>query len=275
MTSVIDELCFMKERYNFREVMFFDSILFTDKKWLKEMLSLYRRKVGVPFRCTGHVDLLDCETAGLLKDAGCYTIDFGVQSFNQGFRKEALNRREDNAQIRKAFDVCDGMRLRYDVDLMFGLPESSVEDYRLPLSFMQDNKYLNRLKCYNLSFYPRLSITQNARERGLLNDKNIEDIEEGRIGDWFHVDSIKEPAQKRQKEAFQKLYKLYPAMPGFLRRFVAKRDLHRAFRFIPYGLVIFVQFLIGLFKRDYRFRIYINNYLHHTRMRFSSSKGKR
>lgn len=265
--SVMKELKIMKEKYDFKEVMFFDSILFTDRKWLKGLLFRYKKEIGVPFRCTGHVNSLNYEVAKLLKDGGCYCIDFGIQTFNQRIRREVLNRHEDNLQIRKALNVCDSLKLRYDLDLMFGVPGVIEEDYVLTIEFLKKNKYLNRIKCYNLAYYPRLTILEKAKQFGILNDEDIEDIKNGKINDWFHLDFIKDTKHKKWKNDFQKLYKIYPIIPVLARTLIQRYNLYRLFHLIPGFLVVFIQLINGIFKKDHRFKVYIRNYFYQFKKR--------
>jgi len=252
----------MKSKYNFKEVMFFDSILFTDKSWLKELLVAYREEIKVPFRCTGHVSFIDYEVVKLLKDAGCYCIDFGVQTFNPQIRKDVLNRLETNQQIKKAFKLCDQFNLRYDVDLMFGLPGARLKDYLLPLDFMSDAKQLNRLKCYYLSYFPKTGIVYEALAKQIIGDKDVEAIERGDIGDWFHVDSIENDEHRRWKENFSRIYKVFPIFPRWIKRKIIKGKWHRYFYIMPNFLIAILQAAIALKHKDYRFKIYINNYFY-------------
>lgn len=258
--SIIKELSVMKEKHNFKRVMFFDSILFTDEKWLSGLLFEYKREIAVPFRCIGHVNFASYENIKSLKDAGCYCIEFGVQTFNETIRKNVLNRFETNNQIEKAFSICDKLKLRYDVDLMFGIPSISEDDYKLPLEFMGGHSYLNRLKCFYLSYFPKLSIVDRAREKGILSDDDIDKICKGDIGDWFHLDSIKDANHKKWRRDFEKLYKIYPILPSFLTKPILKCRAYRLFHLIPNSLVILIQLTIGVFRSDYRFGVYINKY---------------
>lgn len=258
--SIISELSVMKGKYNFKRVMFFDSILFTDAKWLSGLLAEYKKEIAVPFRCIGHVNFASYETIKSLKDAGCYCVEFGVQTFNENVRKNVLNRFETNRQIEKALSICDKLKLRYDVDLMFGIPSVSDEDYRLSLEFMSTHRYLNRIKCFYLSYFPKLSIVNKAREHGILSDDDIDKIGKGDIGDWFHLDSIKDAEHREWRRDFEKLYKIYPILPFFLLRSILKYKTYRLFHLIPDVLVIFIQLIIGIFKKDYRFGVYINKY---------------
>lgn len=273
--SVMQELLIMKKKYMFKEVMFFDSIFFTDKKWLKGLLTRYKTEIGVPFRCLGHVNFIDYEVGKLLKDSGCYCINFGIQTFNQKIRKEILNRSENDSQISAAFKICDDLQLRYDVDLMFGLPGAKEADYILPLKFMNNIKYLNRLKCYNLSYFPRLEIINNARHAGMLNQSDIERIEEGDTGDFFHLDSIKDAPERKLKNNFQKLYKIYPIFPSFIRTTIINHRLYRYCRFIPNSLVTFLQLTLGVFRKDYRFGIYLSNYIFQIKNFFLRAENKK
>lgn len=265
--SVINELKVMQPRYRFKRVTFFDSIFFTDAEWLKDFLKEYKREISLPFRSIGHVNFANYEILKLMKEAGCYGIDFGVQTFNERIRKNILHRPETNVQIKRAFDICDQIKLRYDVDLMFGLPGATEEDYKLPIHFLNKNKYINRLKCYYLSYFPKLSIIDKAKELGVLENKDIFNIESGKIGDWFHLDSIKDEGHKRLKEDFQKFYKIFPIMPSALRSFIMKHRTYRYFHILPNFLIILMQLLIGICKKDYRFNIYVNNYLFHLKKR--------
>jgi len=258
--SVMNELKVMKEKYNFKRVMFFDSILFSDEKWIKGFLCKYKREISVPFRCTGHVNFASYEMIRSLKDAGCYCIDFGVQTFNENIRKNILDRFETNKQIKKAFSACDKVKLRYDIDLMLGIPHITEQDYKSVFEFINVRSYINRLKCYYLSYYPNLSITDKAKKANILNDSDIDDIIKGKVGDWFHLDSIKDKEQKKLKDDFEKFYKIYPIIPYFLMPSITRYRLYRIFHLIPNVLVIFIQLIIGILKKDYRFKIYINNY---------------
>ncbi len=268
IASVMDELKRMKERYDFKRVMFFDSVFFTDKRWLEDFLREYKREVSVPFRCEGHVAFSGYDMVRMMKDSGCYGIDFGVQTFNEDIRRKILNRPETNDEIEKAFAACDKAGLRYDVDLILALPSMTEDDYALPLKFMDSHKRLNRIKCFYLSYYPRLPIVDKAKESGIIDDSDIEGFERGEVGDFFHKDSIKDPADRAMKDNFEKFYKIYPLIPAPVRRFITRKKLYRQFHFLPKPLVILAQLAIGILKNDLRFYTHINNYLIQIRKRF-------
>jgi radical SAM superfamily enzyme YgiQ (UPF0313 family) len=260
VSSVIQELTEMKQKYNFKRVMFFDSVFFNDRKWLEALLKEYQRKISVPFRCQGHVAYADAEIIEMMKEAGCYGIDFGVQTFNEEIRKKILNRFETNEEIKKAFKNCDQAGLRYNVDLIFSLPLMKEDDYLFALEFVEGCRYLNRIKCFNLCYYPKLKITQKAKELGLISESDMAAFEKGAGGDFFHTDGIGDPAEKRMKDSFRKLYKVYPLLPGFFRRWMLGDKRYLCFHWLPKPMVVLAQLIIGILHRDLRFYTYLSYY---------------
>ena len=126
--NMLRELELMTRRYRSRAVHFGDSIFCADRAWVMTFLPEYKRRIGLPFFCHGHVAFLDFKIAKLLKDSGCYKISVGVQSFNQEIRRRWLNRRETDREIDAALDACDDVGLRAEIDLIMGLPGEREEE---------------------------------------------------------------------------------------------------------------------------------------------------
>ncbi|HPQ68552.1 MAG TPA: radical SAM protein [bacterium] len=259
--AVIDELELMARRYDYREVMFNDSILFGEKAWLLDLLEKYRRRVRKPFRCFGQVKFLDEEIAQALAESGCYAIEFGLQTLNESIRRNILQRSESNEEAERAFRLCDRYKLRYDIDHIFGLPEESVADFEFAARFYRSLTYLNRIKCHNLTYFPATPIIDAARERGMLSERNVRDIDEGRTGDFFHEYTFFDDEQRAQADAFRKLYKFLPLLPRRFVDWLTENRRWRHIRKIPGPLIILAQILGAVRGRDYRFWLYIKYYL--------------
>ncbi len=260
VNSVMEELKFMKARYHFREVMFNDSVFFTDKKWLKELMREFKREIGVPFRCFGQVNYLDEEVGELLREGGCYAVEFGMQTLNESIKRNVLNRSETNERARKAFTICDRLRLRYDIDHMFGLPGESEDDHLAAAGFYSRLKYLNRLKCHNLTYFPKLPIGEIAKREMVVDEGILQKNERGEVNDFFHSDSIKDKELQKAKDNFQVLFKLLPLLPAAWIDFILRRRWYRPLRFIPSPVVMLLQLLVAIKGRDYRYIVYLKYY---------------
>ncbi len=260
VASVINELSFMKKKYHFKAVMFNDALFFTDKKWLRQLMTEYRKTVNVPFRCFGKVSHLDDDVCRMLKDGGCYCIEFGMQTWNEELKKKALHRNETNSGALEAFKRCDRFGLRYDIDHIFGLPGEKIKDHVDGLYFYSQLKLLNRIKCHNLTYFPNTPITRFAYDHNVLTAKDIDKMKKGDISDFFHGDAIKDKKLKKAKDVFSKCYKWLPIIPEFLiRSFIRSGDC-RIFRFIPKPVIILGQLLVAVKGRDYRYLIYFKYY---------------
>ena len=261
ISCVIEELQIMKERYNYKEVHFNSPVFFTDKEWVRDFLIRFKVEIGVPFKCFGQVLFLSEEIAELLKWAGCYNIEFGIQSVSENIRKEILNRSETNLHIRKALAICDSYKLRYDIDHIFGLPGEKEENWVNGATFYSQCKCVNRIKCHNLTYFPSLSIVQIAQGQGILSKAEVEDIEEGkRKDDFFHLFIEEDSGKKRLARDFQVFYKILPLLKPRLIRRIIHHQLYKKFHLFPFLAVMFLQVLIALRGRDYRFLFYFKNY---------------
>jgi radical SAM superfamily enzyme YgiQ (UPF0313 family) len=260
VASVIGELIAMKRRYHFKEVMFNDALFFTDKAWLKALMTEYRRCVGVPFRCFGKVSHLDDDICRLLKEGGCYCIEFGMQTWNETLKKEVLHRHETNAGALAAFKRCDRFGLRYDIDHIFGLPGEKTADHLEGLRYYSQLKRLNRIKCHNLTYFPNTAITRYALENRLLTAEETGKLAQGDISDFFHGDAIRDKGLRQAKDAFSKCYKLLPVIPRVVVRYLLRSGDCRVFGRIPGPLIVLGQLLVAVKGRDYRYLVYLKYY---------------
>lgn len=250
---VIEELLAVKKRFGTREITFKDSVFTADKAWLKIFLELYRREIGLPFKCFGRADAFDPETAALLKSSGCYCVEFGLQTFNEKLRSAALRRPESLEAVKKAFAVCDAAGLPYDADYIFGLPGETEADHLEAARRFSELRRLNRIKCHNLVYYKGLGITDQALKEGRLEENAVSQ------GDFFSGDRSA-PEMRGADSSFRKLFKLYGLLGGGGIKLAAASGLWRAFRFLPGIILKPLELLSGLLGGDRRFSVYLRTY---------------
>lgn len=280
VSAILDELEEMKRRYRFREVMISDPIFFTSKPWALELLAGFKQRIGVMFRCFGQIKFLDEEIAQALKDAGCYTVEFGLQTTNEKIRRETLLRPETDEDVRRAFAICDRYRLRYDIDHIFGLPGETAQDFVDAAHLYADCRYINRVKVHLLYYYPGAPILRIAEQMGLADADDRRAAESAEIGDISRVPSVQRPEVKDHIRQWKTFYKAMPLLGRRLGHAFIRRGWNRWFGHLPLALEIFLQVLVALRGRDYRFWMY-TRYLflrfrrHREVMREAKAKGWR
>jgi radical SAM superfamily enzyme YgiQ (UPF0313 family) len=257
--TVMRELAAGKRRYRYREVVFKDSYLSGNKEWLRQLMREYREKIGVPFKCFCTILGFDEETARLLKEGGCYGVEFGLQTWNERVRREVLNRRETNEQAMAAFGHCAAARLWYDVDHMFNLPGESERDHADGARRYRELRYLNRVKVHYLVYLPTAEIVEHGVREEAVPDNVHEQLADGWEGD-FYDQKVGTQEQRMAVKAYAALYKLLPAMPPTMVQWLAETGLVRLLARTPAPLLALLQGMLALRSGDLRFSAYLRFY---------------
>jgi len=262
--SMISELELMKHRYRYERIIFFDNIFHYNKEWMKAFLKEYRTRIGVPFKCMGHLESFDREIAIELRESNCYAVNFGIQSMNRRVRERFLNRPVTDDQIWKVFRLCDEAGIWFDADLMFDLPGENTDDAARAASRFKRYKRLNRIKCFNLCYFPKLEIVDIALREKTLSEDDVREIEQGRTDGFFRQADLGDEDVKKAGEALKKLYSILPLLSENTVRWLSEEKRYLRARFLPDFLVDCLKIFIGIKNRDPRFWVYFKNYLERT-----------
>lgn len=256
--SVMRELVEAKRKYSFREVIFKDSYLTGDNDWLAALMERFRSEIGVPFKCFCTISGFDGRTAGLLKQGGCYCVEFGLQTWNDAIRRKVLDRVESSEAARAAFESCADHGLWYDVDHMLGLPGETEEDHRLGAVQYGSLRRLNRIKVHHLVLLPGAPIIDDVAPDGAEREALAGRLADGVAADFYRAGG--RGAKDAAGLAYAKLYKMLPALHGGALKWLLEGRRARLVRFVPAFMVIFVQALLAVRSRDLRFAEYLRHY---------------
>jgi anaerobic magnesium-protoporphyrin IX monomethyl ester cyclase len=127
--EVISEIEYLLSRYRTIKMFIFDDDIFTfDKEWLRQFSHEYRKVTDIGFVCNAHARVFDNDMAGMLKDAGCRIVKFGLESGSERIRRDILHRYMSNRQIETAFEVAERHGLHTSAFVMVGLPGENKGD---------------------------------------------------------------------------------------------------------------------------------------------------
>jgi radical SAM superfamily enzyme YgiQ (UPF0313 family) len=251
--SVINELVAAKKKYHYREVGIYDSVFTVNKKWIMEFLKRYKDEVGVTLRAISHPLCIDEEIAVALKEARCFRVQLGIQTFNEKIRREILLRNETNEGIKRCFKILDDVGLDYSCDHMFGLPGDTEEDEIAAARIYSRLKNRVRVTCFWTVFFPGTDLVAIAKKRGELDDAKITKINEGKQAAYIagQHGSVENRELIWRNKAYEILFRSIPIMPPRLTNFILDHKIQRAFSYLPKVPVLFVVDLIVCFaKRD-------------------------
>jgi len=224
--NTIQELMISKQKYKLKYLRFFDESLGADLKWLQEFSIQYKKNITLPFICYMHPNHVSLESVRYLKDCGCCEIEMGIQSGSDSLRRVVLNRDMSNKTIAEAIDLIRNEKISLVTDNIFGLPGEDQNDI-IDLARFYNIKRVNRIYFFWLRFYPKIAITEWAREQRLLNIADYEEIMNGernrpfaRGGDRVNRNLVK----------LQFLFLIIPFLPKFIVRFIIKS---RIYQYLP------------------------------------------
>lgn len=130
--DVIDEILYNFEKISYTHFYIDDDTININKEHFMELCRLIKAN-GLnqyPWACMGRGDLMDDEMLHAMKDAGCYAIKYGVESFDESVLAQsgkALDLKKNIENIKKTQELGIKVHLTYCLG-MLGDTRATVED---------------------------------------------------------------------------------------------------------------------------------------------------
>lgn len=248
--SVIAELVWAKKRYpNLKRVGLPDDILPLYKDWFREFISLYKKKVNLPFVCYTHPRYLDKETAELLKEGGCFWLNIGLQTASEKNRINLLKRVESNDEVRRGVAACHQAGLLFSLDHIFGIPFEGEKEYVEGLKLYNELRP-NWINVFWLVYFPKTEIIKLGRKAGFIDDETEKQINQGKISTCCTLKIGGEEDITRAKEGdfsnFALLYTLLPIIPASIMKLIIQKKLYRRIPAVPNWLFFIAKVVVRI-----------------------------
>lgn len=222
--NVVDELEKAKQDFGIRMSVFRDDVFTLQKKWLAEFTDLYTKKIALPYFCYTHPAALDAESADLIRAGGCSFVTMGVQSVDEKHRREMMNRRYTNDQVRESTALLRARNIAVSIDHIAGAPGETTDMLREAAAFYNELRP-QRLLAFWLTYYPGTEIVGAAVKHGILSEEEAAALGEGHSGDRYSGGGarIKDPETIK----LVSFMGLVPVLPKKLFSFLLGRRLYR------------------------------------------------
>lgn len=126
--KVVEELKFLKGRYNPDSIWFVDDVFTVSHKWIKEFhQETQKQNCIIPFECITRAERLDEGILKLLKEAGCVKIWIGAESGSQRII-DKMDRRVDVNVVRETIQKTNALGIETGTFIMVGYPDETEED---------------------------------------------------------------------------------------------------------------------------------------------------
>jgi radical SAM superfamily enzyme YgiQ (UPF0313 family) len=167
---LVREMREKKQRYGLQfAYLVAESFLTTTRERLREFAELYPREVGLPFWVEARPESITEEKVRILEACGCEGISVGVESGNEEFRKEILNRRMSSTKIERALKILAGSRLRVSANNVIGFPTETRELIFETIELNRQFPRVDGVMCALYNPYHGTRLREIAEERGYID----------------------------------------------------------------------------------------------------------
>ncbi|HYD47577.1 MAG TPA: radical SAM protein [Terriglobales bacterium] len=225
---LIGELAFWKARGKVRKVFFWDAIFTLDHHWMAEFAAAYRQHIGIPFECYTHPQTMTRDMARWLAEAGCIMVRVGVQSVNSD-TLAAVDRKGDRDKVVQTLAYLSEQGVPYSVDHIIGLPGEGAADQIDALRFYAEAQP-KRIVTHWMTYFPGTTALDHARQRGILDDGDIDRILDGDVGPGYMFGGNKEYRDHRELQHLSGIFDLLPLLPRDAIEWLLERDRYRMLR---------------------------------------------
>lgn len=125
--SVFEEIKYLHERYHIREIAFVDDTFLINKQRIYDLFELLKRS-GLRFdwTCMARINNVTFEFLEFLRDNGCWSIAFGIESGDESILK-TIRKNISLESARQVIEWCSTLGIRTKGFFIVGHPLETIE----------------------------------------------------------------------------------------------------------------------------------------------------
>ena len=164
---VVDELEMLHNKYGESQFTFYDDAFTINRKNTLELCAeIKARKLNIEWDCETRVDAVDKELLEKMRDAGCITVWFGVESGSEKILG-AMHKKINREQVREAFKTAQKAGLMTIASSVIGFPGETEETAWETINFI-NSLNPDDIGCYIATPYPGTPMYDEVVKNGWL-----------------------------------------------------------------------------------------------------------
>jgi anaerobic magnesium-protoporphyrin IX monomethyl ester cyclase len=207
VNHVIEELKTVFKECAPKRFHFIDDTFILDENWCMDFCKRYEREIAKPFIAYTRVNLVTDEIIQNLKQAGCITVLYAIESANDYIRNRVLDRDISQEQILDAVNIYKKHKLRTYAQNMLGIPDETL-DFAFQTLELNIKCKPDYAWCSIFQPYPRTKLWEYCKLKDYLSD---EDYDES-----YHRKSILNIPHRREIENLHHLFPPTVSLPFLL-----------------------------------------------------------
>ena len=167
--NILDEIKEIINLYNVKHLRFNDDSFTVNRHWV---LNLCRRIIeedlNISWTCLSRVDLLDQEMLEVMREGGCTSISFGIESGSDRVLK-LIQKDTNREMILQALKLVRKNRINFSTCFLIGLPFETASDMRETIELVKRIKPDFTNVC-TYTPYPGSELYNECVKEGLIDD---------------------------------------------------------------------------------------------------------
>jgi radical SAM superfamily enzyme YgiQ (UPF0313 family) len=156
----------LKNEFGIEYFRFYDDLFTADKKRVLDFCRLLNEKqLNIKFRVLVRAGT-DRETLGALKNVGCVSVGFGIESGSDRMLTR-INKKITRQQIIDTVKICKDLGLWTVGAFIVSLPDETMEDYYASMELVS---IVNTFQAGILMLFPGTPFYRELKERGEIDD---------------------------------------------------------------------------------------------------------
>lgn len=223
--NVFTELKHLYETYGVREFAFVDDTFLINKERIHELFDLIRREgLFFPWTCMARINNVTYEFLKYLKENGCWSIAFGIESGDEGVLK-VIKKNITPERVRTVIDWCYNLGIETKGFFIIGHPTETIETIDKTIEFALDLK----LNAVVVTINTPIPGSQQFAEAHLYGTLDTTDW--ARFNYWRPVfvpsGLTEELLLKKQEEFYLRFYMRPRIIGNYVRGFFRRGGLRR------------------------------------------------
>ncbi|MBU1136561.1 MAG: radical SAM protein [Nanoarchaeota archaeon] len=216
--NVADEIEFLIKEYGIKEIKFYDDLFTADKSRVMEICDeIIKRKINISWSCSSRVNTVDFEMLKKMKEAGCWQIDYGIESGNQ----EVLNKMRKGITLKQSEQAVEWTKkagIKARAFIIIGMPGETKESIDDTINFVKKLP-LDVVAFYAVMIYPGNELYETIKKQGKLIHEDFSqyssliDVENTKL--HYVPEGLTEDYVKK---SIQRAYKEFYLRPGYIIR---------------------------------------------------------
>ena len=135
---VVEEINYLKERFNIKEIAFYDDVFTLDKKRAHDIAEgIINKGIKISWTCETRVNLVEKELLAHMKEAGCYAVAYGIESASPEIL-EIIHKDISPGQVEEAVRITREVGIQTIGYLMIGSPGETPETIGKTIEFAKN-----------------------------------------------------------------------------------------------------------------------------------------